>query len=117
MKWRAAQPGAYVQRRSRRIGGAIDTVREDGLAACVGKLSGFVPASPPDFGAAPPKAAEAFVRQQAQEEAPPAEPSSSAAPPSALPQPESDALDAGSGPASSAPQTSAGQSAPEPNAN
>jgi monofunctional biosynthetic peptidoglycan transglycosylase len=35
LKWRAAAPGPYVQRRSRRIGGAMGTVREDGLAACV----------------------------------------------------------------------------------
>jgi monofunctional biosynthetic peptidoglycan transglycosylase len=35
LKWRAAKPGPYVQKRSRRIGGAIGTVREDGLASCV----------------------------------------------------------------------------------
>jgi len=35
LKWRAAAPGPYVQRRSRRIGGAMGTVRQDGLAACV----------------------------------------------------------------------------------
>ncbi len=35
LKWKAATPGPYVQKRSRRIGGAMGTVREDGLAACV----------------------------------------------------------------------------------
>lgn len=35
LKWRAAKPGPYVQKRSRRIGGAMGTVREEGLAACV----------------------------------------------------------------------------------
>jgi len=35
LKWRAAKPGPYVQKRSRRIGGAMGTVREDGLATCV----------------------------------------------------------------------------------
>jgi monofunctional biosynthetic peptidoglycan transglycosylase len=37
LKWRVAAPGAYVARRSRRIGGAIGTVRDDGLAGCVGR--------------------------------------------------------------------------------
>jgi monofunctional biosynthetic peptidoglycan transglycosylase len=35
LKWRAARPGPYVQRRSRRIVAASGTVRADGLAACV----------------------------------------------------------------------------------
>jgi monofunctional biosynthetic peptidoglycan transglycosylase len=35
LKWRAAKPGPYVQKRSRRIGGAMGTVREEGLATCV----------------------------------------------------------------------------------
>jgi monofunctional glycosyltransferase len=35
LKWRAAQPGPYVMRRSQRIGTAAGTVRRDGLAACV----------------------------------------------------------------------------------
>jgi monofunctional glycosyltransferase len=35
LKWRAAKPGPYVQKRSRRIGGAVGTVREEGLAACL----------------------------------------------------------------------------------
>jgi monofunctional biosynthetic peptidoglycan transglycosylase len=35
LKWRAARPGPYVQRRSRRITAAAGTVRRDGLAACV----------------------------------------------------------------------------------
>ncbi len=54
LKWRADVPGAYVQKRSRRIGGAMGTVRTDGLAACVGRLSGFVPREPPVADAAPP---------------------------------------------------------------
>ncbi len=82
LKWKAASPGPYVQRRSRRIGGAIGTVREDGLAACIGRLSGRVPAAAPDLSAPPPPSAEGFVRQQAAEDAPPAPPDSAAAPPS-----------------------------------
>ena len=35
LKWRAAKPGPYVKKRSRRIGGAVGTVREEGLAACL----------------------------------------------------------------------------------
>jgi len=35
LKWRAARPGPYVQRRSRRIGAASGTVRRDGLSACI----------------------------------------------------------------------------------
>jgi monofunctional biosynthetic peptidoglycan transglycosylase len=35
LKWSAEAPGAYVAKRSRRIGGGIGTVREAGLADCV----------------------------------------------------------------------------------
>jgi monofunctional biosynthetic peptidoglycan transglycosylase len=35
LKWRAAAPGPYVKRRSRRIGAASGTVRTAGLARCV----------------------------------------------------------------------------------
>jgi len=35
LKWRAAKPGPYVKRRSRRITAASGTVRRDGLAACL----------------------------------------------------------------------------------
>ena len=35
LKWKAASPGPYIKKRSRRIGAATGTVREDGLAACV----------------------------------------------------------------------------------
>ena len=35
LKWKAVHPGAYVQRRSRRIGAAAQTVRADDLARCV----------------------------------------------------------------------------------
>ncbi len=35
LKWRAAKPGPYVQRRSGRIGAAAGTVRRDGLADCI----------------------------------------------------------------------------------
>ncbi len=38
LKYRAVKPGKYVAGRSRRIGAAAGTVRNDGLAACVGKL-------------------------------------------------------------------------------
>jgi monofunctional biosynthetic peptidoglycan transglycosylase len=37
LKWQAVDPGAYVAKRSRRIDGAIGTVRESGLADCVGR--------------------------------------------------------------------------------
>lgn len=37
LKYKAAKPGKYVQRRSRRIGGAMGTVREAGLADCVAR--------------------------------------------------------------------------------
>jgi monofunctional biosynthetic peptidoglycan transglycosylase len=35
LKWRAAAPGPYVKRRSRRIGAASGTVRSEGLSSCV----------------------------------------------------------------------------------
>ena len=35
LKWSADEPGPYVAKRSRVIGGRIGTVREDGLAQCV----------------------------------------------------------------------------------
>ncbi len=35
LKWKAARPGPYVARRSRRIGAASGTVRRDGLDGCV----------------------------------------------------------------------------------
>jgi monofunctional biosynthetic peptidoglycan transglycosylase len=35
LKWKAIAPGRYVARRSRRIDGAMGTVREDGLASCL----------------------------------------------------------------------------------
>lgn len=35
LKWRAAKPGPYVARRSRKIGAASGTVRRDGLDGCV----------------------------------------------------------------------------------
>jgi monofunctional biosynthetic peptidoglycan transglycosylase len=35
LKWRAAAPGPYVKKRSRRIGAASGTVRREGLADCV----------------------------------------------------------------------------------
>ena len=35
LKWSAAAPQAYVERRVRRIDGSIGVVRDDGLAACV----------------------------------------------------------------------------------
>ena len=37
LKWRPVGPGPYVQRRSRRIGGAMGTVRVGGMAACVSR--------------------------------------------------------------------------------
>jgi monofunctional biosynthetic peptidoglycan transglycosylase len=38
LKYKAVGSGPYVSRRTRRIGAAAGTVRNDGLAACVGKL-------------------------------------------------------------------------------
>jgi monofunctional biosynthetic peptidoglycan transglycosylase len=73
LKWRAVDPGRYVQRRSRRIGGAMNFVRADGLIACVGKLNG-APVGPLILNAAPPPAARAFIQQQAREEGPAAPP-------------------------------------------
>jgi len=35
LKWKAAAPGPYVKKRSRRIGGAMGTVRSEGLAGCL----------------------------------------------------------------------------------
>jgi monofunctional biosynthetic peptidoglycan transglycosylase len=35
LKWKAAKPGPYVKKRSRRIGGAAAQVRRDGLARCL----------------------------------------------------------------------------------
>ena len=35
LKWKAVNPGRYVQKRSARIGAAAETVREDDLAWCV----------------------------------------------------------------------------------
>jgi monofunctional biosynthetic peptidoglycan transglycosylase len=35
LKWKVTAPGRYVARRSRRIDGAMGTVREDGLASCL----------------------------------------------------------------------------------
>ena len=80
LKWRADAPGAYVQKRSRRIGGAMGTVRIDGLAACVGRLSGFVPREPPIEDAAPPPPPRAASAPPA---SPTPEPEPSSAPPPA----------------------------------
>jgi monofunctional biosynthetic peptidoglycan transglycosylase len=70
LKWRAVGPGRYVQKRSMKIGGAMGFVRNAGLDACVGRLSGVVPAAAPVLSAPPPAAAQAFVEQQSREEAP-----------------------------------------------
>jgi monofunctional biosynthetic peptidoglycan transglycosylase len=37
LAWKAAAPGPYIAKRSRRIGGAMGAVRNDGLAACVAR--------------------------------------------------------------------------------
>ena len=111
LKWRAVDPGRYVQRRSRRIGGAMNLIRSDGLIACVGKLSG-VPAGPVILNAAPPAGARAFVQQQAKEEEPAApapEPEAPAA--SDLGPAPADALAA---PASEAPAAAAPPTPAEP---
>ncbi len=92
-KWSADEPGVYVQRRSRRIGGAMGTVRIDGLAACVGRLSGFVPREPPIEDAAPPPPPRAAS-------APPATPAPEPEPSSTPVQTPDAALSASSAPPS-----------------
>ena len=86
LKWKAAQPGAYVRKRSRRIGGAIGTVRNDGLAACVGRLSRVAPAELPQ-PVAPPSGPAPLPRPSpapsAEPEAP--APEASEPPPAAAP--------------------------------
>ena len=117
LKWRAVGPGRYVQRRTRRIGGAMGTVRVAGLAACVGPLNGRVAIGPIDLDAAPPKAAEAFVQrqQQAQDEQSPAAPAAPAFDELALPPSDgSEAPEGSSAPASDAPQTVAPPAVTEP---
>ena len=106
LKWQAATPGRYVQRRSRRIGGAMGFIRADGLIACVGKLNGVVPAGP-ILNAAPPAAARAFLQQQAREEEPAAPPAESPAGSDFGPAPaEPDSpLTSDAPPAAAAPQT------------
>jgi monofunctional biosynthetic peptidoglycan transglycosylase len=37
LKWRAAHPGPYVQRRSRKVAAASGTVRRDGLMGCLAR--------------------------------------------------------------------------------
>ena len=112
LKWQAADPGRYVQRRSRRIGGAMNVIRADGLIACVGKLSG-APAGPLIVNAAPPPAARAFVQQQAKEEEPvtPATEPQATAPASDLGPAAQDAPPAA---ASDAPAAAPGPAAQEP---
>ena len=116
LKWHAVNPGRYVQGRSRKIGGAIATVRVIGLAACVGQLRGVVPTAPPDLSAPPPKAAEAFVQQQqaaqAAEDAP-AAPAASDLPASDLGPPAS-ALPEGPGVSSAAALALPASSLPDP---
>ena len=103
LKWQAATPGKYVQRRSRKIGGAMAFVRADGLVACVGKLNG-APAGPVILNAAPPAAARAFVQQQAREEEPVPPPAETPAASDLSPAPaEPDALLNSDAPAAAAP--------------
>jgi monofunctional biosynthetic peptidoglycan transglycosylase len=75
LKWSADNPGPYVQRRSRHIGGAARFVRNDGLATCVGRLSGKVPNDLPVPDAPPPPPPKAQAAAPVQP--PPAEPAAS----------------------------------------
>jgi monofunctional biosynthetic peptidoglycan transglycosylase len=92
LRWSAESPGPYVRRRSRRIGGAIGTVRVDGLAACVGRIS-RVPAdrlpqieSPPaEARPLPPPRPKAPPASEAPASVAPAEPPPEQAPAEALP--------------------------------
>jgi monofunctional biosynthetic peptidoglycan transglycosylase len=109
LKWRAVNPGRYVQRRSSRIGGAIQTVRTDGLAVCVGHLTGVAPSAAP-LAAPPPPAAQAWVEQQqaqaSPEDVPPGPDAGSSAPPdSSLPE-------SSQGPAAAEPEAPAASSDP-----
>jgi monofunctional biosynthetic peptidoglycan transglycosylase len=81
LKWSAENPGPYVQRRSRKIGGAAQTVRTDGLAACVGRLSGVVPVDLPEPDAAPPPPPRPRVPEPALQPPPESETPAAAAPP------------------------------------
>jgi monofunctional biosynthetic peptidoglycan transglycosylase len=100
LRWSAENPGPYVRRRSRRIGGAIGTVRVDGLAACVGKIARVraeelpqiesppagprpLPAPRPKAQASPESSASEPPPQAVQPEAPAPEPSD--APPAGAP--------------------------------
>ncbi len=105
LKWQAVDPGPYVRRRSRRIGGALMTVRSVGLAACVGRLSGAAAAGPPAPYAPPPEAAKAWLRQRAASE--PDLPARPLAPPPEEPGAQSSA-------AASAPDDLAPDAAPAP---
>ena len=90
LKYRAVKPGKYVAGRSRRIGAAAGTVRNDGLAACVGRMRGptaaeraepDAPARPTARRPAPEKTSGPLPAAAAPEPALPAEPA-------ALPLPE-----------------------------
>ncbi len=85
LKYRAVKPGKYVANRSRRIGAAAGTVRNDGLAACVGKMRRQTAAEK----AEPAPQRKPTVRRPAPETKadplPPAEPVDAAAPPAPEP--------------------------------
>jgi monofunctional biosynthetic peptidoglycan transglycosylase len=85
LKWSPDNPGPYVQRRSRHIGGAARFIRNDGLAACVGRLSGKVPVDLPVPDAAPPPPPRKAAPAPA-EPAPQEEPAASSAPAPTAPQ-------------------------------
>lgn len=93
LKWKAARPGPYVSRRSRRIAAAAGVVRREGLGDCL-RLSGARPKDePPARRDERRKAAEAIMEQTAPPALPedavePAEPEAALPPPEVAPAPD-----------------------------
>ena len=102
LKWKAGTPGPYVQRRSRRIGGAMGAVRADGMAACViGAGRGVAIVYPDDEDDAPAAAPPAGAQPPAapQPSAPPAQAPAAPPPVQTTPAPQPQAAPAEGEPA------------------
>lgn len=89
LKYKAVQSGPYVARRSRRIGAAAGTVRNDGLASCVGRLRTPARAERDDPAPTPRAAARAPAPRVEPEPAPAPAPESAPPEPAPEPAPES----------------------------
>lgn len=87
LKYRAVQPGKYVANRSRRIGAAAGTVRNDGLAACVGRMR---PASAAERAEPAPRPSPTVRRPAPETKADPLPPAAPVAP-LAAPEPAAEA--------------------------